>query len=295
MGYGAMCAPALSNLGIVYSRAGQGVKSHLGAWEGVEMMTQEILRLGGLEMLGADSLVGLGLNQREWQEITRAMRDAARIGEVLTRPLVDMQEAMRGVADQLLYAQKAIALAWGAVPQNYRAGPEIIITPRRRRYREIIDELKELPDNERMDALQELAAAEVERLPQERRIDFLAGLYRQVAPESEKLESGLSVVHFHHEIHHHHYHEGQPATVAQTGPGAGAQPTSKGDELLTEREREIAQLLARGKNQSEIAKELVMAEGTVKTHRQNIADKWSTTSGHKALQIEARRRGYGVA
>ncbi len=188
------------------------------------MMTQEILRLGGPKMLGADSLVGLGLNQREWQEITRAMRDAARIGEVLTRPLVDMQEAMRGVADQLLYAQNAIALAWGAVPQNYRAGPEIIITPPRPRYREIVEELKTLPDNQRMDALQELAAAEVERLPQERRIDFLAGLYRQVAPESEKLESGLSVVYFHHEIHHHHYHEGQPATVAQTGPGAGELP-----------------------------------------------------------------------
>lgn len=75
-------------------------------------------------------------------------------------------------------------------------------------------------------------------------------------------------------------------------PGVAGQG-AKGDELLTEREREVVQLLAQGKSQNEIAEKLVMTEGTVRTHKQNIAEKWQTgTAGHKVLQIEARRRGY---
>lgn len=79
----------------------------------------------------------------------------------------------------------------------------------------------------------------------------------------------------------------------QTGQEKEGLPITEGDELLTDREREIARLLAQGKSQSEIAKELVIEQGTVRTYKQNIAQKWNTgTSGHKALQIESMRRGY---
>lgn len=72
-------------------------------------------------------------------------------------------------------------------------------------------------------------------------------------------------------------------------------PNLEDDELLTDRQREIAHFLAKGKNDKEIAVSLVISSGTVKTHRQNIGGRWKTSSGMKALQAETKRRGYGQA
>lgn len=81
-------------------------------------------------------------------------------------------------------------------------------------------------------------------------------------------------------------------------PDQQTRQEKEGDELLTEREQEVAQLLARGKTQMEIATDLVISHHTVRTHTDKITIKWELRQsegervGQKALQIEARRRGY---
>ena len=52
-------------------------------------------------------------------------------------------------------------------------------------------------------------------------------------------------------------------------------PRSQGDELddLTKREVEVIRLMARGKTNAEIARELIVGEATVKTHVSNILSK----------------------
>lgn len=69
--------------------------------------------------------------------------------------------------------------------------------------------------------------------------------------------------------------------------------TSEGDELLTDRQKEIAHLLAGGMNYKAIAEKLVIAESTVKRHGDDIQKRWGITGGMPSLQIEAKRRGYG--
>lgn len=71
-----------------------------------------------------------------------------------------------------------------------------------------------------------------------------------------------------------------------------AQQTQSDD--LTEREKEIARLLAQCLNDKQIAEALCISEGTVKVHRRNIVPKWEmNTQDIKAMQNEARRRRYG--
>jgi DNA-binding NarL/FixJ family response regulator len=58
---------------------------------------------------------------------------------------------------------------------------------------------------------------------------------------------------------------------------------------LTPRELEILTLLAEGKSNKLIARELNISEGTVKTHVKNILEKLDATSRTEALSLAARR------
>ena len=63
-------------------------------------------------------------------------------------------------------------------------------------------------------------------------------------------------------------------------------------EVLTEREREVLQLLVQGYSNQAIAQELVVAVGTVKRHVSNIMSKLGVQS---RLQAAARTRELGLA
>lgn len=78
-------------------------------------------------------------------------------------------------------------------------------------------------------------------------------------------------------------------------PGAASQgEVGQGDEPLTPRETEIANCLADGLSDKDIADKLTIAPNTVKKCRQNIKGKWGASSQSAGvLQIEAKRRGYG--
>jgi DNA-binding NarL/FixJ family response regulator len=68
----------------------------------------------------------------------------------------------------------------------------------------------------------------------------------------------------------------------------GEKPPSS-DSPLTEREREVLQLMAEGKENTDIAAELVITERTVKFHVSNIYAKLGATSRTAAV-VEAIRR-----
>ena len=72
------------------------------------------------------------------------------------------------------------------------------------------------------------------------------------------------------------------------------QPTFSGHSIiidpLTERELEILKLVARGRTNREIADQLVVAEGTIRTHVSNILDKLHLASRTQAT-LYALREG----
>ena len=59
-----------------------------------------------------------------------------------------------------------------------------------------------------------------------------------------------------------------PQAAGSAGPGAGADL-----DALTSREREVLALIGRGKTNGEIADELFVSEGTVKTHINHLFTK----------------------
>ncbi len=66
-----------------------------------------------------------------------------------------------------------------------------------------------------------------------------------------------------------------------------------GDDVLTQRERQITQLLLRGHSTKSVARELKMAPGTVMVHKRNLFSKLGITSQFElfSLFIEALSRG----
>jgi DNA-binding NarL/FixJ family response regulator len=75
-------------------------------------------------------------------------------------------------------------------------------------------------------------------------------------------------------------------SATQTSPHAGAFPD------LTEREREILALIARGRSNAEIAEELTISLKTVRNHASNIFNKLQVADRTKAA-IRAREAGLG--
>jgi DNA-binding NarL/FixJ family response regulator len=54
-----------------------------------------------------------------------------------------------------------------------------------------------------------------------------------------------------------------------------------GDNILTQREREITQLLLRGHSTKSVARELDIAPGTVMVHKRNLFSKLGITSQYE--------------
>jgi DNA-binding CsgD family transcriptional regulator len=107
------------------------------------------------------------------------------------------------------------------------------------------------------------------------------------------------------QLHHHELRSavgwmsarlGQLASDAGDGMApspAGAEPTSV--DALTARELEVLRLLARGQTNLEIARALVVREGTVKYHVKNILRKLGATSRADAVSRYARAGGTSVS
>ena len=103
------------------------------------------------------------------------------------------------------------------------------------------------------------------------------------------------------QLHHHELRSGVDWLSARLGQlaadagawaadGQGADPS--GAEALTPREVEVLQLLARGQTNLEIARALVVREGTIKYHVKNILRKLGATSRADAVSRYARTRAW---
>lgn len=86
----------------------------------------------------------------------------------------------------------------------------------------------------------------------------------------------------------------QEMAAGQSTPDAGHQPRPAGQpptvDPLTEREMEVLKWVARGRNNREIADQLLVAEGTVRTHVSNILSKLHLASRTQA-SLYALREG----
>jgi DNA-binding CsgD family transcriptional regulator len=87
---------------------------------------------------------------------------------------------------------------------------------------------------------------------------------------------------------------GQLATDAGDLTAVGAAPDPALADALTAREQDVLRLLARGQTNLEIARALVVREGTIKYHVKNILRKLGATSRADAVSRYARARGASV-
>ena len=61
---------------------------------------------------------------------------------------------------------------------------------------------------------------------------------------------------------------------------------------LTDREREVLELIARGENNASIAKALSISQKTVRNHVSNIFNKLQVADRAQAI-VQARKKGFG--
>jgi DNA-binding CsgD family transcriptional regulator len=100
------------------------------------------------------------------------------------------------------------------------------------------------------------------------------------------------------QLHHHELRSAAQWMSARLDQVAGdaASPTAAGDgdatDALTARELDVLRLLARGQTNLEIARTLVVREGTVKYHVKNILRKLGATSRADAVSRYARAGGH---
>ena len=66
--------------------------------------------------------------------------------------------------------------------------------------------------------------------------------------------------------------------LRRLGHRVRARPASSGDGALTTREREIAELVAAGRTNREVAAQLVLSERTIEAHLRNVYAKLSAVS-----------------
>jgi DNA-binding NarL/FixJ family response regulator len=87
---------------------------------------------------------------------------------------------------------------------------------------------------------------------------------------------------------------GTVATEPDAWRNAGVeQPFPAGDYTLTDRERQVLQLVAEGASNLQIARRLHLAEGTVKNHISLIMDKLGASNRTQAVTIARQRRLIG--
>jgi DNA-binding CsgD family transcriptional regulator/GAF domain-containing protein len=82
-------------------------------------------------------------------------------------------------------------------------------------------------------------------------------------------------------------HFGRPDAEPHAAPGPGATP-----EVLTPRESEVARMMSEGCTNSQIARRLVLSEGTVKTHVKHILAKLHASNRAEAVAIWLSGRGH---
>jgi len=106
------------------------------------------------------------------------------------------------------------------------------------------------------------------------------------------------------QLHHHELRsavEWMSARLGQlaTGTGEWTAPADGADaagaEALTPRELDVLRLLAKGQTNVEIARALVVREGTIKYHVKNILRKLGATSRADAVSRYARAGGATVS
>ena len=81
---------------------------------------------------------------------------------------------------------------------------------------------------------------------------------------------------------------GHPMVVVRMTDAPGTQGPDPCLDVLTNREREVANLIAEGKRNKQIAAELFITEGTVKVHVNNILHKLGTRGRTEAVAFAIR-------